>query len=109
MNIQLPLTYDSYWTYRQSNSSPGWQIDKKVTGTDLIRIRGYEFSCFRVEWIYFNFPLDADIRVTEWIAEEGLVRRIIEIGRTDFINLDGEHMYNARATDILLLIDLDLN
>jgi hypothetical protein len=109
LNLQLPLTEDSYWTYLQSNSSPDSRIDKEVTGTGLIKAAGTEFACFRVDWIYLNNFPELEIQVTDWIAEAGLIKRIVTSGRTDVYNIDGEYLYNGQITEVLQLVDLDLN
>jgi hypothetical protein len=55
---------------------------------------------------HFN---DIDIHITEWIAREGLIQRIVEIGRAKVVNLDGEYLYSAESKEVLQLVDLYLN
>ena len=109
LSLQLPLKEDSYWNYYQSNSSPNSRIDKKVTGSELIKVGGTEFACFRVELLYFDYLEDLDIHVTEWIAAEGLIKRIVKIGRISVVNLEGEYLYTAESKEVLELVDLYLN
>jgi len=109
LSLQLPLEEDSYWTYDRRYSNPDSRIDKKVVGTELLKVGGKEFTCYRVEWLYFNVLEGIDIQINEWIAEEGLIKRIIKYGRKDVTNIDWEYMYNAESEDILQLVDLSLN
>ncbi len=108
-SLQLPLKEDSYWTCTQSNSSSAFRIDKKVSGTDLLKVGGTEFACFRVEWLYIDYFEDIDIHVTEWIASEGLIQRTKDFGRTKVVNLEGEYLYSAAIKEVLQLVDLNLN
>ncbi len=79
-----------------------------MVGRDVLKIGGTEYSCFRVEWLYFNFVDNADIHATEWIAEEGLIQRIVEVSRQDLISPDGTFLSNVESKEVLQLVDIHL-
>ena len=107
LSIQLPLKEDSYWTC-QEKAPYQFRIDKKVTGTDLIQAGGNEYACFRVDWVYFDYIVDTDILVTEWIAEEGLIKRVVKIPRTDITDINGEDIYSGQFAEVLQLVDVNI-
>ena len=107
LNLLLPLKKDSYWTYLQGNS-PDSRIDKEVIGVELIKTGGMEFACYRVEWIYHNF-YDFEIQITEWIAEEGLIKRTIQLDRVRSHTIDEEFLHTGQSIEVLQLSDYTLN
>lgn len=108
LSLQFPLTEDSYWTCIQGNSSRNWRIDKKVAGRELLQVGNRKFSCFRVEWLYFDYVKDSDINVTDWIAKEGLVQRIVEVLRLDSDSLDLQYLIDFETREVIQLVDLNL-
>ena len=92
--LVYPLEEGRTWIYREPNQPFG--IDKKIIGTEIISTSAGEFNCWKIEWIYTD-SLFQDIEFFDYIAEEGLVRRIIKsqfyianeigeiIGTSDFI------------------------
>lgn len=86
LDIQLPLSLDSYWIYRQPNESGGLQIEKKVVGIESIRLNRRSFNCYKVEWIYINDPLFTGLSVTDWISDMGLIQRITVNERSTLVS-----------------------
>ena len=107
LSIMLPLKEGSYWTYATGTSSDS-RIEKEVTGVELIKQSGKEYACFRVEWEYYNY-LNVDVKITDWVAKEGLIKRLVKFDRINFVNMYGEYLYTGESTEVLQLTDFSLN
>lgn len=107
--IQLPLTEKSYWTNRKNNNSNGVWIDMQVTGKEIVRAGIRNFACFRVEFIYRQFIVDPEPKVTDWIAQEGFIKRVVMLDHVNVTDPDTDVVYTAQFTEVIELIDLSLN
>jgi len=84
LTIKYPLTTTSEWT-----SIYPLKIDKKVIGADTLHINGHEYICFKVLW---EFPEGNSIKVTEWIAKEGILKRETNLGTMYTIDEHGDSL-----------------
>ncbi len=84
LNIKYPLTATAEWT-----SVYPVKIVEKVIGTDTLHINGHEYVCFKVLWKY---PEGNSIKVTEWIAKEGILKRETNFGIMYTIDEHGDSL-----------------
>lgn len=103
LDVKLPLTLGSKWTYRYPNETTLLQIDKMVTGTEGVAIHNTSYSCLKVSWKYLNNTAFNGVKITDWIAAEGLVKRQVSLDRITYTSRDGESLGNAQITETLLL------
>ena len=109
LDIQLPLTEKSSWTYRKPTETRVLQIDKSVTGVETLSITGESFPCFIVSLEYLNDPDFEGIEFTDWISNKGLIKREIIVDRTTPRYWNGEPVHGTqKTTDILTLKSLTI-
>jgi hypothetical protein len=109
LNIKMPLTLGSSWTYRYPTETIPLQIVKKVTGTETINIAGENFSCFKIQFEYLYSPAFEGISLTDWISNKGLIKRKTVHKRVTLTYRDGEPSdSNVQLIEILTLKDLKL-
>jgi len=83
-SLDYPLEEDKQWVYRyETYDGEPWRIDKKILNWEEIIVSAGSFNCWRIRW--YNNPFgsgtnwDEDIVQYDYIAEIGLVKRILEI------------------------------
>jgi hypothetical protein len=103
LDIKLPLDRNSSWTFMKSSDIQELQIDKNVIGTERVNLIGQNFDCFKIEWVYLNEPALEDIKVTDWISEKGLIKRIRNYGRTIISDEDGEPLYFGQLIETMTI------
>lgn len=104
LDIKLPLGDNSSWTYRQPSETRILQIDKSVVGNETLILIGKSFACYKVIWTYLNDPVFDGIEITDWISEEGLVKRETIHDRVTLTTQDGEPIGgNVQTTEIITL------
>ena len=75
LDLKLPLTSGLSWTYYSSENN-AFIIDKSVTAIESVDISGHQYLCFRISFKYVQAPFESsNIRINEWIAREGLIKR----------------------------------
>lgn len=94
LDLKLPLQNNALWTYRHYSESTNMQIDKKVTGTETLNLIGQIFTCFKVDWEYIQQPMDS-YKITDWISNKGLIKRITKLQRASTVSEDGELLING--------------
>ena len=78
--LEYPLTEGKNWTFRPVG--PPWRIDKEIIGNETIETDAGSFECFKIRWLYdldANGIWDTDIFIIDYLAEEGLVKRVVDI------------------------------
>ncbi|MDY0076705.1 MAG: hypothetical protein RBR87_05450 [Bacteroidales bacterium] len=108
LNIELPLENNSVWTYRKPSESSKLQIDKEVVGSESLMLNERSFKCLKVKYIYRYEPVFDGIDITDWISEEGLIKRLTTIDSVAVTDEPGELMYIARITESVTLKDLKI-
>lgn len=109
LNIIFPLENNTSWTYREPSESDILQIDKKVVGSENLVLFEQTFECLKVEYTYLNNPNYDKINMTEWISNEGLIKRLTTIDSTTVTNEIGEPLYTAQINESLILKELNIN
>jgi hypothetical protein len=108
LDVKLPLDNNSSWTYRYSSETRTLQIDKKVIGNETLSLFGQNFTCFKVSWEYLNDPVFDGIKITDWISEKGLIKRMTIYDRVTLVSQNGEPIIdgNAQVIETLVLKEL---
>jgi len=104
----LPLYEKSAWTSTFPSEVSKLQVDKKVTGSENLKLMGQNFACFKVSWYYLNVPALNGIKMTEWISKEGLMKRLTAYGRENQTNERGEPTGWFETTETLTIKELTL-
>lgn len=74
--LPYPQSVGARWVFNEFDEPEG-AFERMIDGREKIATEAGSFDCFRIRFI---FPPElADISVTDYVAEEGLVRRVIEI------------------------------
>jgi len=102
LHLRFPLREGTTWTYRAPEGFNRWQIDKKVTGKEAIIINGEEFLCFRISYIYMNSIFEG-LELTDWIAEEGLIKREVLFPRAKLTSVDGTEENTVQIHEVITL------
>jgi len=100
LSIKYPLTATSEWT-----SVYTFKIDKKVIGTDTLHINGHEYVCFKVLWKY---PEGYTIKVTEWIANEGILKRETNFGTMYTTGEQGNNLNKFESKECVTIKSVSL-
>lgn len=108
LNIKFPLETNTSWTYRQPSESNKLQIDNEVIGSENLILFDQNFACLKVNYIYMNEPSYDGIDMTEWISDEGLIKRLTTIDSATVTNETGEPLYIAQISESLTLKDLKI-
>lgn len=111
LNVKLPLLSNSEWRFRDPSDDLYWQIDKRVIGYELLTLEGRTFLCYRIEYDYADHEAFENLRVTDWVSKEGLVKREVKSHLIFSYIIDGNEpveFSNAEMTFILSLIDVNL-
>ncbi len=109
LNIKFPLEINTSWTYREPSESNNLQIDKEVVGSENLILFEQEFECLKVKYFYMNNPSFDGVNMTEWISNEGLIKRLTTIDSATVTNEIGEPLYTAQITELLTLKELNIN
>ncbi|MEJ2595133.1 MAG: hypothetical protein P8100_08435 [bacterium] len=110
LKIKFPLKNKLEWNMREpSPDSPGsFRIDKEVIGMEMLGLGGRKFECLKVQWDITYPPLTHQTDITDWIAKEGLVKRLTITDTAAVTNELGEILYYARLTETLTLKDVNI-
>lgn len=107
LDIKFPLVNNSSWTYRQNVYQTNLPIEKKVIGPENVYLSGQNFPCYMVDWV---FPDSRQgIKMTDWISDKGLIKRITINDRASMLHEDGTQtgdLFQITETLILKAIDL---
>jgi len=95
LDIKYPLTATSEWT-----SVYPLKIDKKVIGTDTLHLNGHEYICLKVLWKY---PEEYTIKITEWIAKEGILKRVTNLGNIYTKDEQGNNLNKFESTECVTI------
>lgn len=103
LNVKLPLTVGSKWTYRHSAENNNSQIDKEVTGAETMKLIGQSFDCYKVNFIFNIEPQKSNVVMTEWISDKGLIKRVTTYKKVVFTKEDGQALDYGRSSETLIL------
>lgn len=109
MCIPFPLNTDSKWTYLHPSERTDWQIDKEVSGKERISLHGKTYDCFKVKWIYVKSSLSSSPEITDWICEEGLVKRVTIFKNGTLTDEYGQEIEKADISEELTVKEIALN
>lgn len=87
LNIKLPLENNLSWTYRQNAGQLNLPIEKKVIGTENVNLAGQNFPCYIIDWVFIEY--NQVIKMTDWISDKGLIKRITIHDRASTLHDDG--------------------
>jgi len=79
--LSYPLRIGEQWTYRNTTQGP-FHIDRKIEGKETLRINNTSYDCYKIRSLYdldHDGQWDEDIRLTDFISQEGLLQRTITI------------------------------
>lgn len=110
LDIKLPFSENTSWTYRNPSETRVLQIDKEVIGTETLNITGQNIACYKVSWNYLYDPVFNGVNITDWISEKGLIRRLTIYDRVTLISEDGEPLIdgNVQMIETLTLKQLKI-
>lgn len=108
LNVKLPLTMGSRWTYRHSPENTNSTIDKEVTGAETLQLKGQSFDCYKVNFIFNVEPQKSNLLMTEWISDKGLIKRITTYKKVLFVKDDGQTLDYVRSSETLTLKALEI-
>ena len=108
LDVKLPLTAGSRWTYRHSAENNNSLIDKEVTGGETLKLIGQNFDCYKVSFIFNVEPQKSNTLMTEWISDKGLIRRISTHKKVLFTKEDGQTVGYGRSSETLTLKALEI-
>ena len=80
LTLQFPLILGNSWIFRETGHP--WGIRKTVLSDTELTLSGTSYHCYIVRWIYDmdnNGVPDQNIWIDDYIAEEGLLRRTINV------------------------------
>ena len=104
LDIKLPLVNNLTWTYRYPTDNKPWQMDKKVVGTENLNLIDQDFTCYKVEYVFKNDSAYYGLNITDWISDQGLIKRISMADRAQLLNENGDPTENFfQSTEILTL------
>lgn len=107
LDIKFPLNLSSTWTYRSPSEAGELQIDKTVVGYERIKVNERYHNCYKVEWKYLNDPLFNGIKVTDWISDNGLIKRLTINERVTLVPEVEEPLFNGNI-QIIEVLTLEL-
>lgn len=108
LHIPFPLNADSKWTYLHPSESSNWHIDKEAIGKDRISLHGKDYDCIKIKWIYVKSGISSPPAITDWICEEGLVKRLTVIKNGILVDEYGQEIGNADMTEELVVKEIRL-
>lgn len=103
LNIRYPLKKGIQWTYRYPRESIPWQIDKKAVGEEVLERNGKLYGCVKIEYVYLNSEIHNGVKMTDWVADEGLILRVSIFDRVTLVTNEGEPIGNVRMRENLAL------
>ena len=103
LDIKLPLKNNQLWTYRKPTDLRTLQIDKQVIGMENINLIGQNFTCYKIDWTFRYDSSYTVIKITDWISDKGLVKRIQMFDRVKMIDELGETFKSFQVTEYLTL------
>lgn len=108
--LEYPLEKGREWTYRtETYDGDPWRIDKKILDWKRIEVPAGMFNCWRIQW--FNNPFgagtnwDEDIFMLDYISEEGLIKRILELYNIQYYSAGGILLGYMNYTEETTLVD----
>ncbi len=112
--LVYPLKKGNEWSYRtETYDGEPWRIDKKILGWTRIEVPAGNFNCWRIQW--FNNPFgsgtdwDEDIIEFDYIAEQGLIKRILELDNLTCYDYSGNLLGTLTYSEILTLDEYSIN
>jgi len=97
----FPLYEDQEWNYRNSDDS--WKIVKTVIGKEKVEVPAGKFDCWKIQWSYPESSWVNDIEYYEYVSQEGVVKRVIELRNSTITDEDGNDIgsYYSRSEQYL--------
>jgi hypothetical protein len=108
LKIKYPLEENTTWNYVDKPEVFGIRIDKAVAGAERLVIGGRNFDCLQVKWDYSYNQAKNKVDVTDWIAAEGLVRRLTIADTVAVADETGKPLYYAHYTETLMLKNVNI-
>lgn len=91
LSLKYPLKIAQRWTYREPDNP--FAIEKLVSLDETLTTDAGTFECLRVQWLHdidANGIWDGDVDISDWIAEEGLIKRELIVRGVERRNEVGE-------------------
>ena len=108
LHIPYPLNINSKWTYLHASERLDWQIDKEVIGRERISLHGKDYDCLKIKWIYVKSGLSSPPGITDWICEEGLVKRVTLIKNGTLTDEYGQEIEKGDIIEELTVNEITL-
>lgn len=100
-SLDYPLEEGKQWIYK---TEPG-RIDKKILEWYEIEVPAGNFNCWKIQFLYLEEGWDDDIDFYDYISEEGLVKRILEINDIECYDEDANFLGYMDIIEETTLID----
>ena len=98
LEIKLPLYRNSVWNYGVYQYPELISIEKKVIGSEILKIGNKDFLCFKIQIFNDNFP---GHHFFEWISKEGLIKKQEIYDKSELIFVDGSKYMQITNTTTL--------
>ncbi len=108
LNIKIPAGIGTKWTFRHPTETEPLQIDKNVKGYESVNLIGKTFHCYKVSWDYLYDPNYDEVKITDWISKEGLVKRQMIFDRATYATVNGEPIGSTQMTETITIKELNL-
>jgi hypothetical protein len=105
--LEYPLEEGNQWVYRTSDNP--WKVDKTIIGQESVEVPAGEFDCWKIHWTYPESDWDDNIFFYDYVSQEGLVKRFIELRNMESVDEDGDVIGYFNATEEKYLTDFHIN
>jgi hypothetical protein len=108
LDLKWPLQMGAQWTYRYATEPRPLKIEKQVTGEETLNLAGQHFNCYKIEWTYSNDSYYDHFKITDWVSDKGLIKRIQFFDDVTFQNENGDQLYFGQTEETLTLTGVDI-
>lgn len=105
LEVKLPLDKDSKWINYYPQGLIDTKIEKKVMGSEVLKIENTDYLCFKIQIISDSF---SDVKMFEWISKEGLIKTQEIYDETELLFGNGSKKF-IQMTNTTTLNKLKIN
>lgn len=104
-SLEYPLEEDNQWIYRTYDM----RIDKTIIGQEKIDVPAGEFNCWKIQWTYPESSFNDHVEFYDFVSQEGLVQRLIELKNMACIDVWGNVIGYLDSIEERYLTDYQIN
>ena len=104
-SLEYPLEEDNHWIYRTYDM----RIDKTIIGQEKIDVPAGEFNCWKIQWTYPESSFNDHVEFYDFVSQEGLVQRLIELKNMACIDVWGNVIGYLDSIEERYLTDYQIN